>query len=50
MVKTLKQLCENILGSEMQPFLKVKKEKDKAFNKIILLIGTIYRDLPVLES
>jgi hypothetical protein len=33
----------------MQPF-KVKKEKDKLFNKIMLIIGKIYRDLPVLNN
>ena len=47
--KTLKTYFKHIFGPKMQPF-KVKKEKDKAFNKIILITGKIYRDLPVLKN
>ena len=46
---TLKTYFKHIFGPERQPF-KVKKEKDKAFNKIMLIIGKIYRDLPVLKN
>ena len=47
--KTLKTYFKHIFGPKMQPF-KVKKEKDKAFDKIMLIIGKIYRDLPVLKN
>ena len=47
--KTLKPYFKHIFRPKMQPF-KVKKEKDKAFNKIMLIIGKIYRDLPVLKN
>ena len=47
--KTLKTYFKHIFGPKIQPF-KVKEEKDKAFNKIMLIIGKIYRDLPVLKN
>ena len=43
--KTSKTYFKHIFGPKMQPF-KVKKEKDKAFNKIMLIIGVIFCFFP----